>query len=176
MANKKISDLFTDNPFASTDIAANMVFEVYDPGGVTDADKSGATSVDSLSKGIWRLYPTTLGCVIDGGGSTITTGIKGDIIVPYACTITGYTVVADQSGSIVIDLWKDTYANHPPTNADSITDAGTSITVTGATKAQTTTLTGWTTSLSAGDILRVNVDSVTSITRVTLALNVRRTA
>jgi hypothetical protein len=35
-------------------------------------------------------------------------------------------------------------------------------------------LTGWTTSISAGDVLRFNVDSVTTCTRVTLSLLVTR--
>lgn len=111
--------------------------------------------------------------VIEGGGATITTGIKGDLVIPFACTITEVTLVADQSGSIVIDIWKDTYANFPPTAADSIT-ASAKPTISTATKSQDGTLTGWTTSVSAGDILRFNVDSVTSIQRVTLHLKVTR--
>lgn len=109
--------------------------------------------------------------VIDGGGSAITTGEKGHLEVPFDCTITAVTMLADQSGSIVIDVWKDTYANYPPTNADSITASATP-TISSAVKSQDTTLTGWTTSLTAGDILAFNVDSVTNITRVTISLKV----
>jgi hypothetical protein len=116
---------------------------------------------------------STLNFLIDGGGSAITTGIKGDLVVDFAATITGVTMLADQSGSIVVDIWKDTYANFAPTDADSIT-ASAVPTISSATKSQDTTLTGWTTSISAGDILRFNVDSVTSIQRVTVALRVRR--
>lgn len=114
---------------------------------------------------------TSMGIVIDGGGSTITTGIKGDLVVPVACTIQSVTMVADQSGSIVVDIWKDTYANYPPTVADTIT-ASAKPTITTALKSQDTTLTGWTTSVIAGDTIRFNVDSVTSITRLTLSLKV----
>lgn len=96
-----------------------------------------------------------------------------DIVVPFDCTITGVTLLADISGSIVIDIWKDTLANFPPTDADSIT-ASAPPTITTDTDSQDTTLTGWTTSLSAGDILRFNVDSVTDITRVTLSLAVTK--
>ena len=83
------------------------------------------------------------------------------------------TALADQTGSIVVDIWKDTYANFPPTDADSIT-ASAPPTISTATKAQDATLTGWTTSIAAGDILRFNVDSVTSIQRVTLSLKVTK--
>jgi hypothetical protein len=111
--------------------------------------------------------------VIDGGGVVITTGQKGYLEVPFNCTITAARLFADQSGSIVIDIWKDTYANYPPTDPDSITSA-TPPTISSATKSQDTTLSGWTTSITAGDILGFNVDSVTTITRVTVSLTVQR--
>jgi len=75
------------------------------------------------------------------------------------------------SGSIVVDIWKDTYANFPPTVADTITASAKPI-LSAATKSIDTTLTGWTKSISAGDILRYNVDSVTTCTRVVLSLTV----
>lgn len=115
----------------------------------------------------------TIQYVIDGGGDTITTGIKGDLEIPFACTILAATALADQSGSIVVDVWKDTYANYPPTDADSITSA-TPITISTATKSQDTTLTGWTTSITAGDTLRFNVDSITTCTRVVISLKIRK--
>lgn len=111
------------------------------------------------------------GITLDGGGGVITTGIKGDIEIPYACTINSVTLLADQSGSIVVDIWKDTYANFPPTNEDTIT-ASSPPTISSATKSQDSTLTQWITSLSDGDILRYNVDSCTDITRCTLILKV----
>lgn len=112
--------------------------------------------------------------IIDGAGSSISTGVKGFVEVPFACTILAATLLADQSGSIVVDVWKDTYANYPPTDADTITSA-TPPTITTATKSQNSTLTAWTTAISAGDILGFNVDSCTTITRVTVSLKVRKT-
>jgi hypothetical protein len=116
----------------------------------------------------------TILAVIDGGGSAITTGVKGDIVVDFGCVIEQWTMLADQSGSIVVDIWKDTYANYPPTDADSITGTATPA-ISSATKAQSGVLTGWTTTISAGDTIRYNVDSATTVTRVTVALKVRRT-
>jgi hypothetical protein len=109
--------------------------------------------------------------VIDGGGSAISTGVKGDIEVAFACTITAVRLFADQSGSIVVNIWKDVYANFPPTVGDKIT-ASAPATISSATKAEDTTLTGWTTAIAAGDVLRYNVDSATTITRVTVSLTV----
>lgn len=109
--------------------------------------------------------------VIDGGGSVITTGVKGYLEIPWDCTVNSSTLLADQSGSIVVDVWVDTYANYPPLDADSIT-ASAPPTISTAVKSQDTTLTGWTLSLSQGDIIGFNVDSITTIERVTLSLKV----
>jgi len=106
--------------------------------------------------------------------AAITTGIKGDIEVPYNCVIQRATVLADQSCSAVIDFWVDSYANYPPDNTDSITDAGTSLTISAATKAQDTSMTSWTTSLTAGDIIRYNIDSNDNATRLTISLVVEK--
>lgn len=100
--------------------------------------------------------------VIDGGGSAITAGIKLDAAMP-ACTISEARLLADQSGSIAVSLWKDSYANFPPTVADLID----TFSITSATKSEET---GLSLSVTAGDIIRFNVDSCTTITRATLEL------
>ena len=46
-----------------------------------------------------------IGITIDGGGSPFTTGVKGYASSPIAGTITRARVMADQSGSVVIDVW-----------------------------------------------------------------------
>jgi hypothetical protein len=134
-------------------------------GGDLTANRSFALSANQLTH--------VLGTTIDGGGSAIETGAKGFIYVPFACVITGVTLLADQAGSIVIDIWKDTYANHPPTDADSITAAAPP-TIAAAVKSQDNTLTGWSKNVAAGDVLRFNVDSCTDIQYCTLILTVTK--
>lgn len=112
--------------------------------------------------------------VIDGGGTAITTGVKGDLQLPFAATITGWRIVADVSGSIVVDVWRDTYTNFPPVVGDSIAGSE-KPTLSSATKNEDTSLSTWTTSLSNGDWLRFNVDSATTVTRVTLVILINRT-
>lgn len=116
----------------------------------------------------------SINLTIDGGGSAIATGLKGFIRIPFACTITGWSVLADQSGSIVIDVWKDTYANFPPDVADTIAGSE-KPTLSAAVKNEDTSLTTWTTSVAAGDVIAFNVDSASTVTRINLALNVRLT-
>lgn len=133
---------------------------------MTIQSMKAADADDSLS--------TAIVYIIDGGGLEISTGANGETRVPFNCTIQEVTLLADQSGSIVVDIWKDTFANFPPTDADSIT-ASAVPTISSSTKSTDNTLTGWTKSISAGDILMFNVDSVTTIQRCTIVLNVRKT-
>lgn len=112
-------------------------------------------------------FEGSLNYVIDGGGSVITTGQKGHIEWGFDAVITGWTILADVSGSIVVDVWKDTYANFPPTVADTI--AGTEKpTLSSAQKNQDLTLTSFSTSVTKGDIWAFNVDSASTVTRVVI--------
>lgn len=119
--------------------------------------------------------PGEIMVVIDGGGSEITTGLKGYLgPVPFDGTITQNTLLADQSGSVVVDVWKCTYSQFDagsthPVSGDKIT-ASAPPTISTATKSQDSTLTGWTTAFAAGDIFAFSVTSVTDIQRVTLSL------
>lgn len=135
---------------------------------VSAADWNTNTSDNILS-----LLPVGLNVFIDGGGAAITTGIKMFVECPFKCDIDRVTMLPDQSGSIVVDIWKDTYANYPPTDADSIT-ASAPPTVSATTKSQDSTLTGWTKAIAAGDILGFNVDSCTTIEFCALALKFTR--
>ena len=118
----------------------------------------------------------TIQFIIDGGGSAITAGIKGDIMVPFNCSVLGWDIVADASGSIVVDIWKDTYANFPPTVADTITGTE-KPTLSSAQKNQDTSLSSWTTTLNRNEWLRFNVEATpATVTRVTVAIRVKRTA
>jgi hypothetical protein len=161
-------------PSGSTSITANTSNTIQPVNLISGADIHFAATGSSLTISSSANKDATILFVIDGGGSTITTGIKGDLKVDFPCTINQWTLLADQSGSIVVDVWKDTYANYPPVVGDSIT-ASAKPTISSATKGQSGVLTGWTTAIAAGDTLRLNVDSVTTCQRVTLALRVRRT-
>jgi hypothetical protein len=113
--------------------------------------------------------------MIDGGGSVISTGIAGWLAAPFACTIKAVRLLADQSGAIKVDIWKDTYANYPPTDADSITASAVPEIAASGVKDEDTTLTGWTTAVAKGDILYYNVDSVATIERCLVVLEIDKT-
>lgn len=116
---------------------------------------------------------TILPIILDGGGSVISTGIKVDLPVPYNSKVTGWEILSDASGSIVVDLWKDTYANYPPVVGDSFT-AGNKPTLSSASKNTWSAGLGAEWTLTQGDVIRVNVDSSATVTRVLISLKVTK--
>jgi hypothetical protein len=105
----------------------------------------------------------------DASGIVLPTGLKGFLPIPFDGTILGWTLLGDQVGSLVIDVWKDTYGNFPPTVADTIAGSE-KPTLTAQQKNQDNTLTTWTTAITAGDVLAFNVDSCSTIKQATLTL------
>jgi len=104
------------------------------------------------------------GAVFDGGGSAIAADKKVYVRVPVSGTIIAAYIMADVSGTINIEVWKDTFANFPPLVADKIS-ASAPIALSSSQKGEDTTLTGWTTAVTAGDVLCFNVSALaTSIT------------
>lgn len=140
---------------------------------------SVTASLGFLGTSSWSVsssYASTeksFGITIDGGGSAITTGVKGDITIPFNGTILGWYLTADVVGSVVIDIWKDVFANFPPTVADSIAGSE-KPTLSSAVSNSDTNLTTWpTTSVSVGDVVRFNVDSASTVARVNLVIRCR---
>lgn len=130
----------------------------------TGADAGTGDATVSLST---SALAVSVNYVIDGAGDTITTGSKGYLEIPFAMTITGWTLMADQSGSVVVDVKKSTYSGFPTTT--SICGA-TPPTLATAQKAQLLSLSGWTTTVSTGDVLEFVVNSVTTVQRITISL------
>lgn len=152
----------------------------------TGSNNDPAWALIDLTNGVTGVLPSAnvdtnirtanIGVMLFNNGSVLATGLaSGSLQVDFNCTILQVTLLAQEaSGSIVVDLWKDTYANYPPTVADTIT-ASAKPTITTSNKYQDATLTGWTTSITAGDSIRVNIDSVTTLTNVAVILKVRKT-
>lgn len=157
----------------------------YEMNEIHDVQSNGAVNKDVLYRdttvtpNLWKpasvpsLSGTfSIGATIDGSGGTITVGQKGYVQVPYACTINSWRIIANASGSIVIDIWKAA-APTIPTVANTITAAA----IPGLSSQQTnasSTLTGWTTSIAANDIIGFNVNSATTVSWVILQLLVTK--
>lgn len=143
-------------------------------GSLLSLSGSAQIYVTATAEDFTQIATTAIGYTIDGGGAAITTGLIGTgVRVPFDCTINSVTLIADQVGSIVIDIWKDTLANFPPVAADSIC-GGAKPTLSSARTSENTTLTGWTKTISAGDVLFFNVDSATTVQNVSIHLKVTK--
>jgi hypothetical protein len=101
----------------------------------------------------------------------VSTGEKTGINVDFAFDfqITGGRLEADVSGSAVVDFWVDTFANYPPTNADSIC-ASAKLTLSSVIKVEDLTLTGWTRRILRGSVGRPEIESSSTLTAMTLVL------
>ncbi|MEK6833234.1 MAG: hypothetical protein AABY32_04250 [Nanoarchaeota archaeon] len=130
--------------------------------------------LDEVRDIVINLSTTSFQVVLDGRGNTITTGIKCSSRIAFNATIEEVTLLADQIGSIQIDIWKNNYPGYPPTVANSITGS-TPPSIVSAIKSTDLILLGWNKTLVAGDILRFNVDSATNITNVSLIVRYLRT-
>lgn len=139
---------------------------------------SAATAFSNLGGGaIGKLASLFGGIVvtIGDGINPIPAGVTiSDPWITNACTITSWTIAADQVGSIVLDVWKSSYASYPPVVGGSITGSQ-KPTLSSAIKNQNLNPNTWTTTLSQGDSITVKVDSASTVTRVVLVLQTTRT-
>jgi len=169
-----------DSSLATADVVTGASSDTF-TNKTLDADGSGnsLTNIDEDNcKDGSDLVTIGVGVVIDGGGEAISTGLYCWIQFPYNCTIKSVTLLGDQAGAIVVDIWKCSYADFDqsthPVDGDSITSASPPTISASGVKAEDSTLTSWTTAITAGDILAFNVDSCTTIERCTLTIVVEK--
>ena len=114
------------------------------------------------------LSTRAIGITIDGGGSVVTTGQKGYAQCPFG-KITRWTLMADRIGSCVLDVWRTSFLQSPPTVGNTITGTGKPALVS-AIKSEDRTLKTWDKKLKPGDVIGFNVDSASVVTRLSLIL------
>lgn len=121
-----------------------------------------------------KFDPAQLVFRVNNGASVLAVGrkTKAALVIPYACEIFGWVITSDVSGSIEIDIYKGTNYAIPTTGSI----CGTQLpSMTSATSASSSTLNTWTRSLNVGDVLVIDVKSVTSVKSLVLALKLKRT-
>jgi len=109
------------------------------------------------------------GVTIDGAGGVIATSTYGFVSMGYAGTISSYTILGDQAGSIRVNIKKASFENFPPvTSVCSAACPGFSGT---AQKNRDHVLTGWDRSFNEGDVYSFNVDTApATVTRINLQI------
>ena len=112
----------------------------------------------------------TVNYVIDSGSLPMQPGDKGKLVIDVTGKIENVRVLSDQTGDIVFDISKCTYADYP--NFNSITSAQ-RVQLTNTNKYFDDVLNNWTTTIVAGDILNFSVISVNTIRRLLISLKLK---
>jgi len=112
----------------------------------------------------------TVNYVIDSGSLPMQVGDKGSLTIDVTGVIENIRVLSDQTGDIVFDISKTTFADFP--NFNSIT-SGNRVQLVNTNKYFDDVLNNWTTTITAGDILRFDVISVNNIRRVLISLKLK---
>ena len=154
--------------------------------GLISIDYTNGQAASSSNKGFltsadWTRFDSfktqTIGVTVDGSGGVITAGNKGYVRIPYACTITFWSIITTGGGSGASLSFDILRANNAiPTL--SIVGGGTKPNVSGATQLSANTApAGWTSlNLVANDILAFNVESGAAVySWAILQLTVTRT-
>ncbi len=85
----------------------------------------------------------------------------------FSCTITRAQVSGDVSGSLTVDVWKA--AGAIPTSGNKIS-ASAPVTLSSAQLNQASSLSGWTTAVTTGDVFGFSVATATTVTKATVQL------
>jgi hypothetical protein len=105
--------------------------------------------------GAIRSFGTTFG---DTGGSALTAGSVVYFTVPYACTISAWNIAVD-AGTVTFDIWKIASGSAVPTVSNAIT-ASAKPALSSGTALHSTSMSGWTTSVTANDIFGIQLNTV----------------
>ncbi len=125
----------------------------------------------TISSSVSSARTSAIFYTIDGGGSVLGTGAKGQLNIPVNCTVTGWVLTADQSGSAVVDVLRSTYGAFPTTASIAGSDKPTLSSV--QKNENLGPLSGWgSTALLQGDQLQFSVSSASTVTRLNLTLNI----
>ena len=113
--------------------------------------------------------------IFGDGTNVITTGVKARIPILVPLTITGWVLMANTAGTIVLDIWNRTFASgYPATVAHTIVGGGTKPSLSSDDFAVYSSLASWTVDLPALSSLFLNVDSASGLHQVTFGLYCKR--
>ncbi len=112
----------------------------------------------------------TINYIVDSGSFSMLPGNKGSVTLDVSGVIESLTIFSDQQGDLTLDIQKSNYTNFP--NFSSIV-GGVYPQMTNSRKIKDDTLSGWDSSIVAGDILTFDVIAVNNINRFLISLKLK---
>jgi hypothetical protein len=112
----------------------------------------------------------TINYIVDSGSIAMIAGNKGSVTLDVSGILENIVILSDQEGDLVLDIKKSNYSTFP--TFSSIV-GGTYVQMTNARKVRDDTLSGWTTTIVAGDILTFDVVAVNNINRFLISLKLK---
>ncbi len=142
--------------------------EIYVEGNVFKLNQNGSEFSITQDNAVYD----KLGAYFNNGSSPITAGTSVFVLVPFTCTLNSATILSKVSGSITIDVWKDTLANYPPTDDDHI--GNTPFQLSTRTYTTDTAIGSGNTVFNKGDTLIFFVDAADTTNEASITLTVKR--
>ena len=117
---------------------------------------TGATGVGSTGSTVADIILN-----MDGAGLALSTGLICYLFLDFNCTINQWTLSSTTIGTLIVDIWACSYAQFNagvthPISSDKITGSHPP-TITTGVHAQSSSLSDWTTTISAGTYLAFNI-------------------
>lgn len=141
------------------------------PFGTVTSDVVNATGMYVNGKKV--LPQRTVSYTMDNGGTVLQSGVQGHLLLPFGCSVNQWSLLADISGSLSVDVRRVSYTNWIGTTG--VTSTASIVTadkptITAAHKGTNNTVTTWS-GLAANDALIFHIDTTpTNITRANLTL------
>jgi len=116
---------------------------------------------------------SAIGVSFTNNSAVFSSGTTVSLSVPYNCSIMQWDALSLSSGTFVADVKKSVYADYPSMTSIAGTDKPTL--AGNAYKGTSTTLTGWTLAVTAGDVLKFDIEQAIQSGTITAQLKVRKT-
>lgn len=113
----------------------------------------------------------TINFLVDTGSLDMTPGVRGSVTIDVSGIIDSWKILADQTGTLGVDILKSNYTDFP--NFVSIATTSNYPKILNNNKGFDDTLSGWDTAIRAGDILRFEVINSLNIRRFLISLKLK---
>jgi hypothetical protein len=131
---------------------------------LTSSETTAQASIDKLDSYLNARRTRSIIAIIGDGTTVPSTGSKGFLTIPYACTITNWYITGDASGSAVVDIKRS--------GSSIIGGSGNKPTLSSVQRANAAASSWTSVSVSANDELEFNLDSVTTCKRLNITVMV----